>query len=30
MYETFAYEHPELAKEWDYEKNGIMKPEHFK
>lgn len=30
MFETFAYEHPELAKEWDYEKNGIMKPEHFK
>ena len=30
MFETFAYEHPELAEEWDYEKNGIMKPEHFK
>lgn len=26
---SFAARHPDLAKEWNYEKNGVLKPEMF-
>ena len=26
---SLLYSNPEIAKEWNYEKNGNLKPEHF-